>query len=317
MQIFVCGMHRSGTSVIARLLNMLGIYFGPEGSGLAANAENPKGFWERADIVALNDAILSDSHACWFDPLTWFTEPRTVRATRASEVRARLLELDGHRPWFIKDPRLCLTLGAWLAQAERPLAVVCSRDEASVVASLEKHGASLGFRFERREAEALVDVYNRSLLREVAAIPSVHVRYEDAIASPMSVVEKLHDALRDAGVVGLRMPDRREVEAFIDPGLQRHAAPEAGSPSALGLALRGESADPAVMSIPRESLDTLARLKQRVLRLDQVAGSGLQDSAAIAAIQRHFDGLPSVAGDDSPWSLSRLKTLIYGTGDRE
>ena len=83
MQIFVCGMHRSGTSVIARLLNMLGVYFGPEGSGLAANADNPKGFWERADIVALNDAILADAGARWFDPFTWFTGPRPIKPKRA------------------------------------------------------------------------------------------------------------------------------------------------------------------------------------------------------------------------------------------
>jgi hypothetical protein len=31
MQILVLGMHRSGTSMVARLLNMMGAYFAPEG----------------------------------------------------------------------------------------------------------------------------------------------------------------------------------------------------------------------------------------------------------------------------------------------
>jgi hypothetical protein len=39
-------MHRSGTSMVARLLNMMGAYFGAEGISTGANRENPKGFWE-------------------------------------------------------------------------------------------------------------------------------------------------------------------------------------------------------------------------------------------------------------------------------
>jgi hypothetical protein len=44
MQVLVLGMHRSGTSMVARLLNMMGAYFAPEGTSLGANQEKPKGF---------------------------------------------------------------------------------------------------------------------------------------------------------------------------------------------------------------------------------------------------------------------------------
>ena len=54
MQLFVIGMHRSGTSLVARLLNLAGAYFGPEGSSIGANEENPKCFWERPDVVEIN-----------------------------------------------------------------------------------------------------------------------------------------------------------------------------------------------------------------------------------------------------------------------
>ena len=43
MQILVLGMHRSGTSMVARLLNMMGAIFAPEGVSTGANQENPKG----------------------------------------------------------------------------------------------------------------------------------------------------------------------------------------------------------------------------------------------------------------------------------
>ena len=40
MQIIVLGMHRSGTSLVTRLINMMGAYFGPEGS-LAPSVLHP------------------------------------------------------------------------------------------------------------------------------------------------------------------------------------------------------------------------------------------------------------------------------------
>ena len=76
MQILILGMHRSGTSVVARLLNMMGAYFAPEGVSNGANEENPKGFWERQDVRALNDLVLhsagADLHASAASPSTGF-----------------------------------------------------------------------------------------------------------------------------------------------------------------------------------------------------------------------------------------------------
>ena len=44
MQIIVLGMHRSGTSIVARLLNMMGAYFAPEGAAMPPTLDNPKGY---------------------------------------------------------------------------------------------------------------------------------------------------------------------------------------------------------------------------------------------------------------------------------
>ena len=66
MQIFVLGMHRSGTSVITRLINLMGAYIGPKELSTGANPENPKGFWERRDVRDENDAVLWSSGADWW-----------------------------------------------------------------------------------------------------------------------------------------------------------------------------------------------------------------------------------------------------------
>ena len=58
MQIIVLGMHRSGTSATARLINMMGAYFGPENISLHKTDDNPKGFWERRDVMRINASLI-------------------------------------------------------------------------------------------------------------------------------------------------------------------------------------------------------------------------------------------------------------------
>ena len=65
MQVFILGMHRSGTSALARVLNLMGLYFGGENVGTGRSAENIKGFWERRDVRDLNDAILATAGCDW------------------------------------------------------------------------------------------------------------------------------------------------------------------------------------------------------------------------------------------------------------
>ena len=58
MQILVLGMHRSGTSMVARLLNMMGVYFAPEGASTGANQETPKVSGSGATCCVLKDTVL-------------------------------------------------------------------------------------------------------------------------------------------------------------------------------------------------------------------------------------------------------------------
>ena len=55
----VLGMHRSGTSTIARSLNLLGVYIGEEKDFIQPNPYNPEGFWEIRDLYRLHDRLLA------------------------------------------------------------------------------------------------------------------------------------------------------------------------------------------------------------------------------------------------------------------
>jgi hypothetical protein len=65
MQFIVLSMHRSGSSVASRLLNMMGLYLGAEDSMMLPQSDNSVGFWERQDVADINDLVLSRYGASW------------------------------------------------------------------------------------------------------------------------------------------------------------------------------------------------------------------------------------------------------------
>ena len=56
-QLLVLGMHHSGTSIVSNLTMMMGAYGGARDE-LLLHPENPLKFWERRDVVALDEARL-------------------------------------------------------------------------------------------------------------------------------------------------------------------------------------------------------------------------------------------------------------------
>ncbi|MHB0874384.1 MAG: hypothetical protein ACYC1J_13295, partial [Acidithiobacillus ferrooxidans] len=59
----VLGMHRSGTSAIARGLQALGASLGD--ALLPAGFDNPKGFWEDRDMLRINEALLAELQSAY------------------------------------------------------------------------------------------------------------------------------------------------------------------------------------------------------------------------------------------------------------
>ncbi|HJU39779.1 MAG TPA: sulfotransferase [Tahibacter sp.] len=318
MQLFVCGMHRSGTSMVARLLNLMGLYFGPEGSALPANRENPKGFWERRDVVALNDQLLMSADSTWFNIYAFVARTAAWRPPQSlvDALRAKVLDIDAHRPWFVKDPRFCLTLPYWLEHCERPVAVICSRSPESVIASLAKRTEITGLVLTRDESLALWEAYNVELLRASRGVPCVFVRYEDVLESPLDACTRLAAELSRLGLRGMRDVDPPSVQAFVDARLQRSDAATAPPPPRIGEIDRrvvGADADAAPPKISGESLAALSRLHERLgtdrdlLRVLSVLA--LRRGDIEAAIEKRLD--PS---EETAWSVDALRRLA-GPGD--
>ena len=218
MQLIVLGMHRSGTSVLARLMNLIGVYFGPEGIELSAGDDNPKGVWERKDVHALNNFVLNSSGCAWnrvsaFDVGELASDIQDEFVTRARRI---VLEMDAHRPWVIKDPRMCLVLPLWRRVLEAPVCVYVHRSPIEVAASLQTRN-----QIPIEVGLALWQRYVSSAHLASLGLPSLTVAHRDLVKTPVKVLRRLKTDLEEKGVTGLRLPSSSEIKAFVDENLYR------------------------------------------------------------------------------------------------
>ncbi|NBW85844.1 MAG: glycosyltransferase, partial [Planctomycetia bacterium] len=139
--LLVIGMHRSGTSVLTRVLSLLGASL-PKRI-LGADRDNQAGHWEPERLIPVHDALLADAGSCWQDWRPFVAEalPPGRLAHHAAELRRVIAEEYGDATLFVlKDPRVCRLVPLYLnvlremGVAVRP--VIVFRHPLEVAASL-------------------------------------------------------------------------------------------------------------------------------------------------------------------------------------
>jgi hypothetical protein len=215
----VLGMHRSGTSLVAGVLHLLGVSLGPEERLMPAKADNPRGFWEYEPFTEINDAILEAFGGSWDEPpelrFGWERDPR-LRGLRRKARAAIRADFPRRAPWAFKDPRTSLTLPFWHRLAGRMRHMVCVRNPVDVAASLE---ARNGFPMAR--GARLWLRYTSAALQHTAGRPRLLVFYEDVIEAWRPEVRRL------ARFLGLEVPPGADpaIEDFVGADLRHHATP--------------------------------------------------------------------------------------------
>ncbi|MGF1492045.1 MAG: glycosyltransferase [Microcoleaceae cyanobacterium] len=108
--IIITGMHRSGTSLTASLLQRLGVNIGEH--LIESDAGNIRGHFENADFVQYHQSVLQ---ANGFDRLGCVVQPRPVQLTDDQIKAAQNLILRNQTQvlWGWKDPRTTLFLELW------------------------------------------------------------------------------------------------------------------------------------------------------------------------------------------------------------
>jgi len=192
MGVLVLGMHRSGTSALTRVLNLLGLDAGRDVL-MGASTSNPTGHWEVERLTSFNDRLLDDLGGRWSAP------PDADRADlaglaagpwgdEAAELHAEAL---AGTPWVWKDPRVSLLLPFWRAVLTRggaaaPHEVVALRDPTEIAGSLAaRDDMALAYGL------ALWERYTRTLLGALDGRRACFVHYERLLAEPETVAREL------------------------------------------------------------------------------------------------------------------------------
>ena len=190
--IAVAGMHRSGTSMVARILGECGAYLGEPDELVPATPTNPEGHFEHVDFLRVNKAVLAKLLGSWKRPprrLAWLMLGPRLASLR-EEAACLVREMEGRSTWAWKDPRTSLTVPFWLPVVPDLHVVVCVREPLAVARSLEaRDGLSL------RAGLRLWEAYNRAVLGAAPPGRTIVTRYEAYFDDPTREIRRLVERL--------------------------------------------------------------------------------------------------------------------------
>ena len=225
--ILAAGMHRSGTSALTRVLNIVGCDL-PR-TLMKPQRDNVEGFWESQAIADFNQEVLASSGSSWDDwrPFArdWYASPI------ADEFRERAQELvhsefGNSRLFVLKDPRICRLLEFWIeivrACSAQPFVVSPIRNPFDVASSLHI----------RNNIDPFVGllIWLRHVLDAEAAsrgLKRAYLRHEQLVSEAHSLVDRLGNDLGVAWPKSSSPLAEMEIDEFLSPELHHHSSDDA------------------------------------------------------------------------------------------
>lgn len=205
--IFVIGLPRSGTSLVAGLLHICGAWVG---NTVRGDDRNPKGYFEH---VILRERIIKQLLSMMnCDPLGVYPLPPldlSMTVTKLDQAIERTLKIDGYdakAPWLYKDAKLTLIWPAFANAFPEATWIIVKRDREQVIDScirtpfMAQHGSSREF------WEKFVTEYETRL----TSLTETAQRFR--LVEPEKLVEGDYDAFKGAlSLCGLQFR-----KAFVD-----------------------------------------------------------------------------------------------------
>ena len=219
--LIVLGMHRSGTSVVAGTLGLLGGTLPTD--LMEATPANVKGHFESRTVFALNEQMLKALNTAWYD--FRHINSSIMNSGVAQEFSAKLLNAfqDSYRGaslFVLKDPRFCrffpLIRSAIEWSGASPRVIFCFRNPLEVANSLNaRDGISLSHGFGLWLRHMLdAELHSRG-------VPRVFIKFSDFLQDWRRTASRVEQQL------GIAFPRSQsdaanEIDMFIDPGLRHH-----------------------------------------------------------------------------------------------
>jgi hypothetical protein len=228
----VVGMHRSGTSAVTRVVNLLGVPLG-RADDIYTAKDNPSGHWESRQLCALNNVILNVFGG--FDMATPPMPRSWLRSRRAEHLqgvmRATFDDVYRGERWLWKDPRICLTLPLWREVLNDFCAVFVVRDAGPVMRSLHRRDGGYPLLY----CYALWDDYNRRAVAALSGLRVVTVDFDAMLQDPLHQVKLLSEGLCSVGVQLNGEIDTAAASLHRPASADRPAGPDLGQRLATAL----------------------------------------------------------------------------------
>ena len=293
--IAITGMHRSGTSMLAKVLQSAGLHLGLATDFIDPAPDNPRGFFEHAGFVAIGEDLLAAAGGAWDHVPA--CPPMAVDDERVTHLRPRAEELIADLSivprWGWKDPRTCLTIRFWLDLIPELRTVICVRHPLEVTLSLRRrnntsyaHSLSLWHAYYETLLDAtdpelrIVTHYDAHFLEPERELRRL-VRFADLSESAMDAA----GSARESSLRHHRL-DLGLAEAGVDPATIE-----------LYGRLLAESGMPLPEDGERETPQAPAEVDRTVLDLAAARGALERRARQVSSLERQRDELRDRAAE--------------------
>jgi hypothetical protein len=186
--ICVIGMHRSGTSMVARLLNLCGLDLGPPEELLEPQEDNPLGFFENKGFLNINEELLTHLGGSWDNPPNlekkWQNKPSLDQIVKKARALIKTFSKSDHWGW--KDPRTNVLLPFWKSIIPDMRFVICVRSPVEVAKSLANRNS-----MPLNRGVYLWNQYMQAAVRDTEGHPRIFTFYEDFFEDLPYEIDKL------------------------------------------------------------------------------------------------------------------------------
>lgn len=314
--VVILGMHRSGTSAITRMVNLLGVPTCPASDLIRDRTGNLRGHWESATLVRYNENLFHETGAAWWCPPPLDTDWAAIAGRRKDSAAATFTSVHHTPSWVWKDPRTCVTAPFWRAVLEQPLIyLLVVRHPAAVAASLTTRNS-----LTTEGGIALWEGYTARAARAATGAPTMVCSYEAIITDPRGFAENAREFLVSHGVQLDVRGNPAQAAQFVEKTLAHHRADD--SPADLSeeqacllatmAAMRGphDCFDPDLPPVTTATEQLFDERRAMLIPQDQRRGSVSHNSG----IQLLRSAQPRPAGQHSISVLVVPKRTTTATG---
>jgi hypothetical protein len=192
--IFITGMHRSGTSLVANLLNKASVYMGNPDDLLPANFDNRFGFYESKNFLDINEKVLSKLNSQW-DTTEDVNLNSDIDLSEEKVLAEEFLKnlSNEHQYIGLKDPRATLLLPFWssVIKKNKIKVLFVIRNPLEIADSLKKRNS-----YSRDKSLKIWEVYTKKGLENNKIYDTLFVKYDEILDNPVPNFQRILDFLQ-------------------------------------------------------------------------------------------------------------------------